>query len=96
MALGVVGGIERAEDGVIVGFGAAAGKENFLGASVNECSDLFTRDFDGGAGFLPDSVNGGSVTEGCGKVREHDIEHSRIDGRGCVVIEIDRRGHCVC
>ena len=33
--IGVIGGIEHAEDGVIVGLGAAAGENNFLGMRVN-------------------------------------------------------------
>ena len=31
----VIGGVDHAEDGVIVGFGAAAGKNNFLGMRVD-------------------------------------------------------------
>ena len=32
---GVIGGIEHAEDGVIVGFGATTGENNFLGMCVD-------------------------------------------------------------
>jgi hypothetical protein len=40
-----------AEDGVIVGFGAAAGKDQLLGTRAQE-GDLFASGFDRGAGAL--------------------------------------------
>ena len=39
-----------AEDGVIVGFGAAAGEDDFLGTGADERGDLFASGFDGGSG----------------------------------------------
>src|SRR5262249_19750048 len=77
------------EDGVIIGFGAAAGEDDFLGSGAEKGSDLITGGFDGGAGTLADRMDAGSVAEFGGEVRKHRIEDLRLDGRCGVVIEID-------
>jgi hypothetical protein len=81
--------VDDAEDGVVVGFGAAAGEDNFLGTSADERGDLFAGRFDGGAGALAGSVDGGGVGEVAGEIGKHGVEDLRVDGRRGVVIEID-------
>jgi hypothetical protein len=71
---------------VIVGFGTAAGKDYFLGASAEEHSNLFARSFDRGARALAGCVDGCSVTEIGGEIGEHGVEDCRFDGGGGVVI----------
>jgi|SRR5271167_452718 len=82
-------GVEDAEDGVVVGFGAAAGEDDFLGASANESGDLFAGGFDGGAGTLARGVDRGGIRKIRGKIGEHGVEDLGLDGRRGVVIEID-------
>jgi len=77
------------EDGVVVGFGAAAGEDDFLGPSVEERGDLFAGGFDGGAGALAKGVDGGGVAKFGREIREHGVEHGGVDGGGGVVIEVD-------
>ncbi len=79
----------NSEDGVVIGFGAAAGEDDFLGAGADERSDLFAGGFDGGAGALAGRVDGSSVGKFAGEIGKHGIEHGRLDGRGGVEIEID-------
>src|SRR6266853_660731 len=77
------------EDGVIVGFGGAAGEDDFLGAGADQSGDLFTGGFDGGASALAGSVD----RSGVGKIRreigQHSVEHFGLDRRGGVEIEVD-------
>lgn len=77
---------------MIIGFGAAAGEDDFLGLGADERGDLFARGFDGGARLLPGRVDGGSVGETGGEIGEHAVEHGGVDGSGGVVIEIDAHG----
>ena len=90
---GVIGGVEDAEDGVIVGFGSAAGEDNFLGLRADESGDLFAGGFDGGAGFLAGGVDGGGVAEVSGEEGEHGFEDCGVDRSGGVVVEVDARLH---
>ena len=82
-------GANDSEDGVIVGFCAAAGEDNFLRARAEKGGDLFASGFDGGAGALADGVDGGGVAKLRGEIGKHRVEHGRFDGGGGVVIEID-------
>src|SRR5260370_31219425 len=83
------GGADDAEDGVVVGLGAAAGEENLLGPGAEEGRDLFAGGLDGGAGLLTEGVDGGGVAEFAGKIGKHGVEHFWLDGGGGVVIEVD-------
>jgi hypothetical protein len=82
-------GVEDAEDGVVVGFGAAAGEDDFLGAGANESGDLFAGGFDGGASALAGSVDRRGVGEVGGEIGKHGVEDLRVDGCRGVIIEID-------
>ncbi len=77
------------KDGVIVGFGAAAGEDDFLGAGADEGGDLFASCFHRRAGTLAGSVDGGSVCKFRGEIGKHSVEDFRLDGGGGVEIEID-------
>ena len=81
--------IEDAEDGVVVGFGAAAGEDDFLGMCADESGDLFTGGFNGGASALAGSVDRGGVAKVGGEIGEHGVENLRVDGGRGVVIEVD-------
>ena len=82
-------GVDDAEDGVVVGFSAAAGEDDFLGSGADEGGDLFAGGFDGGAGALAGGVDGGGVGEIGGEIGKHGVEDLRVDGRRGVVIEVD-------
>ena len=77
------------EDGVIVRFGAAAGKDDFLGAGADQGGHLFAGGFDGGASALARCVDGSGVGKFGGEIGKHGVEHFRLDGRGGVEIEVD-------
>ncbi len=77
------------KDGVIVGFGAAAGEDDFLRAGTDEGGDLFARRFHRRASLLAEGVDGGGVPEFPGEIRQHGVKHFRLDGGGGVEIEID-------
>ncbi len=74
---------------MVVGFGATAGKDDFLGSGADQGGDLFAGRFDGGAGFLAGRVDRGSVGEFRGEIGQHGVKHSRLDGGGGVEIEVD-------
>jgi len=77
------------EDGMVVGFGAAAGEDDFRGTRADEGGDLFAGGFDGGACALAGRVDRGGVGEIGGEIGEHGVEDLGIDGRRGVVIEVD-------
>ena len=77
---------------MVVGFGAAAGEDDFLRASVEERSDMFAGGFDSGAGTLAEGVDGGCVAELGGEIGKHGVEDGGVNGGGGVVIEVDA-GH---
>ena len=74
---------------MVVGFGAAAGEDNFLGARTNQRGDLFAGGLDRGAGALARCVDRGGVGKFGGEVGKHGVEHLRLDRRGGVEIEVD-------
>ena len=82
-------GAEDTEDGVVIGFGAAAGEDDLLGASTDQRGNLLAGGFDGGAGALTGRVDGGGVGKVGREIREHGVEDLGVDGRRGVVVEID-------
>jgi len=86
---GAESGANDSEDGVIVGFGAAAREDNFLRAGIEKCCDLIASGFDGSAGALADGVDGGGVAEFGGEIGKHRIEDGGFDRGGGVEIEVD-------
>ncbi len=73
---------------MVIGFGAAAGEDDFLGAGTDQGGDLFAGGFNGGAGLLAEGVDGRGIAEVAGKVGKHGVEDFGLDGRGGVVIEV--------
>ena len=82
-------GGDDAEDRVVVGLGAAAGKDNFLRAGVEERGHLIARGFDRGPGALAEGVDRGGVAKIGGEIGKHGLEDGGLDRGGGVVIEID-------
>ena len=80
---------DHTKDCVIVGLGASAGEDNFLRASVQQSGDLFASGFDGGAGALAESVDGGGVAKIGREKGKHGVEDRRVDGSGGVMVEVD-------
>ena len=78
-----------AEEGVIVGFGAAAGEDDFLRAGVEERGDLFAGGFNCSAGALAEGVDGRGIAKLSGKIGEHGVQDGGLDGGSGVVIEVD-------
>ena len=79
------------ENGVIVGFGASAGEDDFLRSRAEERGDLFAGCFHGSAGTLAGRVDRCSVPEVPREIGDHSVEHLRFNGSGGVVIEVDAR-----
>ncbi len=80
------GSLER----VIAGFAAAAGEDNFVGPGAEEVGDLLPRELHGVVSGLTQAMRAGRVAVVVAQVGQHGIEHGRIDGRGSVVVEVDR------
>ena len=74
---------------MVVGFGAPAGEDDFLGLGADQRGDLFTGGFDGGAGALTRSMDRGSVRKISGEIGKHGFEDLRVDGCGGVEIEVN-------
>ena len=64
-----------ADDGGVVGFGAAAGEYDFAGAAVEYAGDALAGFVEGVAGFLADGVDAGGVAEVLGEVGRHGLQH---------------------
>src|SRR5690348_3847855 len=81
--------IHGSKNGVIVGFSAAAGKDDFLRLGADQSSDLFAGGFDCCASALAGGVDGRGVGELGGEIGKHGVENLGVDGGRGVVIEID-------
>ena len=80
---------DGAKDRVIIRFGAATGKNNFLRTRPDQRGNLLARRFYRSARSLPKSVDRSSVSELPRKVREHSLEDIRLDRRSGIVIQIN-------
>ena len=81
--------VDYPEDGVVVGLGAAAGEDDFLGPRSDEGGDLLAGGFHRAAGTLTGSVDGSSVAKFLGEIGQHGVEHFWLDGSGGIEIEVD-------
>src|SRR5882672_12714746 len=89
MLFALTSSFHDSKDGVVVGLGAAAGEDDFLGAGADECGDLLARCFHSAAGTLTGSVDGSSVAKFLGEIGKHGVEHFWLDGSGGIEIEVD-------
>src|SRR5260221_9668032 len=71
---GACGVSDNTEDGVIVGFGATTGENDFLGAGTDQPGNLFAGGFDGGAGPPAPGGGGRRGWRGKGKKRKKFVE----------------------
>ena len=87
-------GVETAggEDGGVVGFGAAAGEDDFVGVAVEEGGGLFAGEVDCFADGFGGGVGAGGVGEVILEEREHGLEDGGVELRGGVVVEVDHAG----
>lgn len=88
MAAGVGRAAQKAEKREIVGLGAAAGEDDFLGIAVEERGDLTAGHFEALLGDLAVMMDTGGVA---GSVAQHGGEGFKNlgrDGRGRIVIEV--------
>jgi hypothetical protein len=88
----VVAGMEQAEEGSIIAFGAAGVEYHFRIMAVEKLGQGFTCAVDGSAGALAVHVDGGGVAEVLHPVRAHGLEHLRQQGCCGIGVHVDTRG----
>ena len=82
-------GAHHAEHRQVVGFGAAAGEDDFVGVGVDQGGQLPPRRLQPLLGALAEMVDAGSVTIHLTETRHHRLQNFRSDGGGGVVVEIE-------
>jgi len=88
----VVAGMEQAEDGGVVAFGAA-GIEDYLGVvTVEEARHGLAGAVNGSAGPLARLVDGGGIAKVLDPIRAHGLHHLGQQGCGGIRVHIDS-GH---
>ena len=80
----------RAANGDVARFGAAAGKDDFVGRGADQGRDLGARCFYRVVGAAAKTVRRRRIAELAAQIWQHGVEHRGIDRRGGVVVEIDR------
>ena len=88
-----VPGHGHALDGEVVRLGAARGEDDLLLADPQEVGDLLARGLQSLARLAAEAVDAGWVAEPLAEVREHRLEHFRVDRRRGVVIEVNPSVH---
>ena len=81
---------ERAEERRVVGLGSAAREDDFAGtlgadAGRYRLTSLLQR----AVGVAAQGVEGVGIPETLAEERQHRVEHTRIHGSGCCVVEVD-------
>ena len=76
-----------ANESKIVGFGCTAGPDDLLGLGADELSDLAACRLNGGFDGGTERVRqAGGITKMLIEIRQHGLEHLRVEwGGGCVV-----------
>ena len=82
-------GARHAENGEIIGLGAAAGEDDLGGTGIDERGHLAARGLQALLGGLSEMVDAGRVTIHLSEARHRRLENFPIDGRGGVVIEVE-------
>ena len=83
-------------DHQVVGFRGAAGEDNLLPRGVDQRGHLLARIFHGFFGAPAEGVVAACrIPELAGEIRHHCLHHTRVDGRGGVIIHVNRQfdGH---
>ncbi len=75
----------------VVALRGAGGEHNlFARLGIDEPGDAVTRVFDGGFRAPAESVRAArGVAEVLREIREHRLEHARVERRGGVIVEVD-------
>ncbi len=82
-------GIGRAEDGPVVGFGAAAGEVDLLGLGADGLGDGLPGLLNGLGGRQPQAVDGGRIAVLLGVPGQHGRHHGRVGRSGGRMVQID-------
>ena len=80
-------------DGRVVSLGAATGEDDFAVLRREQPGHLGTSTIDSSPGFLSIGVNGGRIAEGREEIRLHRLQYNRVQGSGCIVVEVDLSLH---
>src|ERR1700722_1913764 len=89
----VVAWTGQSGDCQIVTLGAAAGKNNFSSAAIQQQGYRVSRTLDGCPRLLPVMVDRRSVAKVLAKIRPHGVEHLRRHRSGGVVVEVNAGHH---
>ena len=76
-------------DSVVVGLGAAAGKNQGVGRAAQEGGRLFPGLVHGGPGGQAERVAAGGIAKVVVEVGQHSRRYLRVKGRGGVVVQIN-------
>ena len=86
--------LDHAPDRQVVRLGGAAGEDDVLRLGADQPGHLLAAGVDGLLGLPAEAVGAaGGVAEDVGEVRQHRLQHARIDRRGGVVVHVDRVAH---
>src|ERR1035438_91136 len=83
----------RANEGKVVGLGAAGGEDDFVGLGADQGGYLRPRGFDGFTSDATFVIQARRIAKRSAEKRSHRREHSRIERRGGGMIEINSRIH---
>ena len=84
-AMGVIGP-QEAEDGQVVRFRAAAGKDQVFPFDAQAVGDLAARRLDGRPGLLAEIMKARRIAVSRRQIRHHDVQDARVHRRRCRVI----------
>ena len=81
-------------DGQVVRLGCTRGENDLLRTRVDQLRNLLARRLDGCLRFPAKTVVAtGGVAIVLGEVREHDLEHARVNRRGRMIVHVNRKLH---
>src|SRR3954451_382393 len=87
--------MRRALQREIVGLGRPRGEDDLARVGADQSGDIFARPLDRGGGLLAVNVAlAVRIAELFGEVRQHCVEHARVERRRRLVVEIDRPAVC--
>jgi len=79
---------KSAQNGCIVAFRAATGKNNFIRLTAQQCGNLLASFSYCAANLTAKGVHARGITIVIGQVRHHFLQYFRIDTCGCIIIHI--------